>query len=478
MTLKKDINSLFEGYYKSDDCFRCAGKGSKIIHEPLYGTFEYKEHEIAIIDSAPVQRLKYIHQLGLAFQVFPGTRHTRFEHSIGVVNIVNRFLRFLAKEKLVNKCDINTIRLSACLHDIGHGPFSHISENVMRTFDIMKEEKRKNDFVGCSEHEILSYHMIKSKRFTEFLENIESEINIEEIPNYIIGRTTNPTENQYKADLINGQFDADKLDYITRDGYFSGLPISIDIDRLLFSASVDTTGGKRKIVLSPKGIGSVQQLLFDKVMLFSTVYQHQKLKAIDQMIQLAFEMIIDEGIEIFGKKIESPIDLLSIDDYQFLNLKSESLKLNELTASLKMRKVFCRSLVISPKTVTKKRNLSYFMSFQENPGKIKKLRTELAERIGGDCTKYDIAIEIPKQTPLKEAEQKVIRSGANEFIAPKDVFPSPQWLNIFSSHQWKAWIFAKDEFREKACQEGIELLEEKFELCFNEEAIKQCRINF
>jgi len=482
MGLERNVEKLLLDQYDSEKSLNPYVRGPKIIHEPLYGTFEYKEPEVAVLDSSPIQRLKYIHQLGLSYQIFPGARHTRFEHTIGVVNIASKFLRLLNKKGYLAVSDINTVRLSACLHDIGHGPFSHISENVMKIFPEMTEELNDEQFSNCKPHEILSYHIIKTKLFRDFLEDIQHRYNydfdVDEIANYIIGIPQEPEENQYKADLINGEFDSDKLDYITRDGYFSGLPISVDVDRLLFSVDVGRTpDGKKKIIMSPKGVGSLQQLLFDKVMLNSTVYHHHKLKAIDQMIQLAFEIIIDHEIPLNGITLKSPADLLKFDDYQILTLKTSHEKLNELISSLKKRHLFKRALVISPKTIEeeKKENLKDFIKLEERPEKIADLRKILAERIRGGCTEYDIAIEIPSHPALREASQEIIKFGEDDYRPSSDVFPAGGWLQVFSAHQWKAWIFSSERFKKDAQKRGIELFEEVFDLSFNEEAVKQCK---
>lgn len=479
--LEKNIGKLLEENFEtSPDCFNPNVRGSKIIHEPLYGTFEYKEQEIAVLDSFFGQRLKYIHQLGLSYQIFPGARHTRFEHTIGVVNTVAKFLRLLSKKHdYIKPSDINTIRLAGCLHDIGHGPFSHISENIMKLLPDMQKEMEKDLFSNCKPHEIISYYIIRSKIFNDFLNEIKDkcavEFDIEEIPNYIIGISSDPENNQYKADLINGEFDSDKLDYIARDGFFSGIPISVDIDRFLFSTDIDITpDGNRKIVLDTKGIQSLQQLLFDKVMLNSTVYNHHKLKAIDQMIQLVFERIIEKNIKINGFEIKNASDLIRFDDHQILNLQTDDEITNTLISSLKNRKIFKKALVISPKT-KECGTLNRFTKLEERLDEMITLRRELADNIG--CCPYDIAIESPEQPRSREVGPEIIRFGPGDFRPAEDVFPYNGWLNVFKKHQWNGWVFASDNNREKTMEEAIYLFEEKFRITFNQEAIKQANID-
>ncbi|CAD7775414.1 hypothetical protein FHEFKHOI_01769 [Candidatus Methanoperedenaceae archaeon GB50] len=282
---------------------------------------------MAVIDTHVVQRLKYISQLGPVYNVFPTARHTRFEHTLGVTITLNKMwnslsengsLSFLGTGSKPRKI-LSDLRMSAILHDIGHCPFSHVSEVVLMDFPQIESEIIK---LGAKPHEIFGHYMLKSGIFRDFFDDLNKEydvqIDIGKISGYILGVVENPTDEQFIADLINGQYDADKLDYITRDSDFSGVPLALGIDRLLLSLGIEdieTYEGKhKKLIIYEKGIMSLEQLLLAKIMLYSSIYHHQKVRALDHMIVSILRMIIDQEIEINGYEINSPIDLLKLDE--------------------------------------------------------------------------------------------------------------------------------------------------------------------
>ena len=193
-----------------------------------------------MIDSPLVQRLRYIHQTAFTYLVYPSANHTRFEHSLGVANIVSRICHSLQNKndtaEAIDVSNIRELRLAALLHDVGHGPFSHSSEIVMKNLPYVKEELKKDIFSPDKPHEMLSYYITNSDVFKEYLTMILTTyklpaVNIERIPDLIIGTMKEPEREGYLGDIINGPFDADKLDYISRDAHFSGIKMSYDLER-------------------------------------------------------------------------------------------------------------------------------------------------------------------------------------------------------------------------------------------------------
>ena len=488
MSLESKINHFMEETYGS--LLLSNIREPKVIHMANLGTHQFFEHEMAIIDTPIVQRLKCISQLGPVYNIFPTARHTRFEHTLGVTISVDKmwksisekgglsFLRDSEKKKIRSD-----LRISAILHDIGHCPFSHVSEVVLNDSPLIRTECDK---LNSNPHEVLGYYMLKSNVFKTFIEELTSEydviIDLDKISNYIIGKVDNPNEEQYIADFINGPFDADKLDYIIRDSEFSGVPLALGIDRLLLALDVDktktTTGEERKkLIVKEKGIMSIEQLLLAKVMLYSSIYHHQKVRAIDNMIISILRMVIDEKIEINGDIINSYVDLLKLDDYDLLKLSTDNQKINELCIQLKTRQTFKRCFVISPRTKEKgyENQFNNIISRSEYPSEIRLMNKELAERIGDGCTEFDVAFDLPKTPKLGETSQEIIKIG-NEFIALKKVFPEKDWLESYMANKWKGHIFANDKYRERACEEGKALLEDKFKIKFNEIAINEAKI--
>ena len=488
MSLESEINQFMNKTY--GDLLLSDIRGSKVIHMANLGTHHFFNHEIAIIDTPIVQRLKCISQLGPVFNVFPTARHTRFEHTLGVVISVDKmwksvsekanlsFLNNSEKEKI-----LSNLRISAILHDIGHCPFSHVSEIVLRDNPLIRTECYK---LKSNPHEVLGYYMLKSEVFKTFFEELTLEYNvtldIDKISNYIIGKVDNPNEEQYIADFINGQFDADKLDYIIRDSEFSGVPLGMGIDRLLLAFDIDKTQintgeERRKLIVQEKGIMSIEQLLLAKVMLYSSIYHHQKVRAIDNMIISILRMVIDEKIEINGDIINSHVDLLKLDDYDLLKLSTDNLQINKLCSQLKNRQTFKRCFVISPRTKEEgyEHQFDDIIKLSEYPSEIRELNRELAEIIGDGCTEFDVAFDLPETPKLGETSQEIIKIG-DEFISLRKVFPEKDWLERYMANKWKGHIFANDDYREKACEAGKALLEDKFRIKFNDRAISEAKI--
>ena len=493
MSYSDTINNFMDSNFKEIPVANISDP--KIIHLTNIGTHNFKRHEIALIDIPLMQRLKFISQLGPSFYVFPTARHSRFEHSLGVTILISQMFKSLSDNsqlKFLNNSNkdkiLDELRVASLLHDIGHGPFSHVSEVVMKEYssDLQSETLK----LGCKCHEAIGYHLIKSDAFQQFFDDISKYYNItfnpDEIANLIIGNVNNPEEEQYKADLLNGEFDADKLDYISRDSYFSGVQLALGIDRLLLSLGIEEistkNGNKRKLILTEKGIMAMEQIYIGKIMLNEAIYHHQKVRAIDQMIISLLRMILEKKPTINGEKIETSLDFLKLDDYDILKLQIKDEKITQLCKALKNRQTLKRALVISPKTVDlgddplKSNAFWNILKYGEFPRELWKLNRILADRIGNDCSEYDVAIDIPMPPELGETQHKIIKNRG-KFTTIKDIFPQKEWLDAYIANKWSGHIFAAEKYRVAAQKEGKELLEERFHIKFNENATKFAKIN-
>ena len=154
------------------------------------------------------------------------------------------------------------MRLAALFHDIGHGPFSHNSEEI---YGIMPHiEHLREIFPGAKPHEILGYLILTSPQFKTFCKMVgdtnKTDVNPEELAKYIVGQSGD-LEDPYKRELINGPFDADKLDYLFRDSHFSGLPMSVDLDRLFYTVRFGKAkDNMNRLLVTLSGSSSLKQL--------------------------------------------------------------------------------------------------------------------------------------------------------------------------------------------------------------------------
>ena len=171
------------------------------IIDPIHDFIRAYGTEITIIDNPIFQRLRRIRQLSGAHLVYPGAQHTRFEHSLGVMHIAGQAGQVLQEKGIVNSNDIENIRLAALLHDIGHGPFAHIFEEVLQ---------RKNK----ASHEEIGRDLILK---TEIGDDIsKSGFDKKLITKLAFG----DSKFQFMNEIISGALSADMMDYLLRDGYF------------------------------------------------------------------------------------------------------------------------------------------------------------------------------------------------------------------------------------------------------------------
>ena len=164
----------------------------KFIRDSVYGDINLNKFEVSIMDMPQFQRLRRIKQLGLISLIYPGANHTRFEHSIGTMNLGSK----LAEELELEKDEIELIRTSALLHDIGHGPFSHVSEGVLSV-----------------PHEKLTEYVIKNTSMKDLL---EEKFDVNEIVDIINGRG-------HLGPIVSGELDVDRMDYLLRDSHNTGV---------------------------------------------------------------------------------------------------------------------------------------------------------------------------------------------------------------------------------------------------------------
>jgi HD superfamily phosphohydrolase len=238
--------------------------------------------------------LHRIKQLGIIYTVYPGATHTRFSHSLGVYHTAKRMIGALLNHTLPVKITLEGVKAFLCaalLHDTGHFPFTHS----------LKE-------LPLLSHETLTGHLVTSNPIRAIL--TEGVGTSPEAVAAIVDTDIN-TENDeilFYRNLLSGVLDPDKLDYLTRDAYFCGIPYGIqDIDYVL---SRIMPHRRRGLSLRESGITAVENILFSKYLMFRSVYWHRTVRAATAMIKKALYLGLTEGVI-------SPDDLYSLDDATF-----------------------------------------------------------------------------------------------------------------------------------------------------------------
>ena len=229
----------------------------KIINDPLYGFIHVKSELIFDIISHPwFQRLRNIKQLGLTDLVYPGAVHTRFQHALGAMHLMGRVLdnlRFKGAE--ISGEEYEAAQLAVLLHDIGHGPFSHALEHSL---------------LAGVKHESISY-LLMSALNDEF--NGELDLTLR------IFRNSYPRK--FFFQLVSSQLDIDRLDYLNRDCFFSGVQEGrIGVDRIILMLQVH----EDQLVVEEKGIYSIENFLNARRLMYWQVYLHKTTVAAERML--------------------------------------------------------------------------------------------------------------------------------------------------------------------------------------------------
>ena len=291
------------------------------IRIPIYGFVHYDEKEEDIMNSFFFLRLRNIKQLSLTSYVYPGATHTRFEHSLGVMEIASKMFDSLLskpnyKEKIQNSLqgigiDLNTaktiLRLSALMHDVGHLPFSHSAEN-----SILPKGKK---------HEDVSVAVIVSQRDT--LEKLYSKEIIDAICQ-IIGNQPIISELKLLRNIISGSIDADRTDYLIRDSYHCGVDYgSFDYNRLIESLTVvDSSTDGLELSIDEDGVHALEALIMARYYMFAQVYFHKTRRIYDYYLRNFMQKWQSE----FGKDI---LNILNEDDVSvWQNLRMEAIDTN------------------------------------------------------------------------------------------------------------------------------------------------------
>ncbi|PIK13833.1 HD domain-containing protein [Halobacteriovorax sp. JY17] len=273
------------------------------VRDPVHGSIHILDEEIAIIQHDFFQRLRNIKQLGFSEYVFPGATHTRFIHSIGVMNIGDKAFDKLFKDKRNHKDFMKlkeTFKLACLLHDIGHAPLSHSTESVMPSLKELKiparflSEKDQNSNRQAT-HEDYTIKAIADSSFAESFTDVENSFGVERkfIADLIRGDTD---ESSYFTidgidyfgilhQLVSSELDCDRMDYLLRDSYFCGVSYgSYDLDWLLDNLEPAIINNKAYLGISERAVVTFDDFLLSRYHMFVMVYFHYRAVCLEQLL--------------------------------------------------------------------------------------------------------------------------------------------------------------------------------------------------
>jgi len=251
------------------------------IRDPVHGFIYRDSHERELIDTKVFQRLRSLHQLALAHLVYPGATHTRFDHSLGAFHVAGG----LAKALVQSDSDKRLVRLASLLHDIGHGPFSHVAEPIL---------KRHSSATALSGKEESKIHEMISAKIILENEELKRYLGDKEREN-IVGLLEGTFGDTYLHEMVSGPIDADKQDYLLRDSHFTGVKYGIyDQERLRNTLRVHEDNDERVLAISIDGLHTLEQFVLAKYYMTTQVYRHRIRLITDQMIERAISLGIEE----------------------------------------------------------------------------------------------------------------------------------------------------------------------------------------
>jgi len=263
------------------------------LKDPVHGYVYITEQEKEIIDSFPVQRLHRLRQLAGAEYVYPGANHTRFEHSVGVMYLAGRVTENSNISQRISKDEAEMVRIAALLHDVGHGPFSHVFEHLL------DKELGKT-------HEDMTKWILTKSELKDELHKIG--YNPEEIGKLAIGTLHKP-QKAFLDQIISSSVDVDKLDFVVRDTHHTGAEYGyIDIFRLIHALDILD----ENLAVDLGALSALESLIIARIESFKSIYFHRVGRAAQIMLATAMEKADNElGLTRF----KTPDEYLAMDDY-------------------------------------------------------------------------------------------------------------------------------------------------------------------
>lgn len=239
----------------------------EIVRDPLWNNIRVDPFAMRLLDTPVVQRLRYVRQLGLAYLVYPGATHSRFEHALGTYHLARRTLALLGEREDLATLGVDAaadVRAAALLHDVGHYPFSHALEEI-----------------GAVHHEQVAAPLITGGVIADCLREGLGPDAPARVIDLITGASASPLQG-----LISGSLDLDKIEYLKRDALMCGVPYGeIDVDRLTHSLVLldDPDTGRRTLGVAEKGLAALESLLFAKYQMYRNVYWHHAVRSATAM---------------------------------------------------------------------------------------------------------------------------------------------------------------------------------------------------
>jgi len=407
------------------------------IKDPVHGYVYITKVEKEIIDSFPVQRLRRLRQLAGTEYVYPGANHTRFEHSIGVMYLAGLLAENPYLSQHLSEDEAQTIRIAALLHDVGHGPFSHIFEHLLEKF-LQKT------------HEDINVWVIQDSELKEVISGLG--YNPTEVAKLSVGWLNKPRK-VFMDQIIRSAVDADKLDFVVRDTYHTGAEYGyVDIFRLIQTLDVLD----ENLAVDLGALSALESFMLARVESFKSIYFHRVARSAQIMTAMAMEEAKDElGLIDF----RTPEEYLALDDYTVWAMLKKSEKSRRIIENLERRRLlkcaYDQTFYVRDKTISR------IFSVEE-------IRNQLRDQIASEAgvKPESVIIDVPTLPSVPYRHSVLLEPmEIPVFYKTREGEKIPQRLSDISGifEVLKGFInilrvYTEDEFRERVGKAAAKLL--------------------
>lgn len=373
------------------------------IRDPIHGYIEIRPSIQQLLDTKIVQRLRDVKQLGWTNLVYPGANHTRFEHSLGTYYLAGRLAAGLSEQER------DEIEVAALLHDVGHGPYSHDCEDVIEKYTRRDHADVKFLLDRPEIASILDTHGMKPATIAA---HIKGETRI--------------------GQIVNGTLDVDRMDYIIRDAYYTGVSYGIvDVEHLLRHLGFHDN----LLVLTQRGLKSAEALLMSRFLMYPSVYNHHVGRIAGAMFVNALEVAIDSGAL-------NPFEMQQMDDYEInVLMRGMTGYPAEIIRRLNRRELFKRALYVGFDSVDR--------SIVRYTNARREIEAEIA-RIAGIDKGY-VLVDIPKVPEFKERNMKVLTDN-DQLKYLDSVSNLARIMESSYTDDWRMGVYTLPEYRERVGQ--------------------------
>lgn len=394
-----------------------------VIRDPIHGYIELDDGAVAVIDTAEMQRLRRIRQLGFSYLVYPGANHTRFEHSLGTYHLMNVLLDTLEVKKEEEK----ELLVASLIHDVGHGPYSHAMEPVIKKFTGRSHEDIE-DLLFTQDAEAEP----SAACVAEVLE--EQRLDKRKILEHIKGK--NEGDARELSKILNGEIDVDKMDYLVRDSYYTGVAYGV-VDNIRLIRGLDFVNGS--LVITAKGVLPAEYLLFSRFLMYPTVYAHHTSRIAQLMFLKAVVHFIDSKSEDYRRQYARA--LRTMDDSEInIALRNAEGYPKEIIERINERRLFKRAVYTG---ITELRAGAAEELTDER--RLRDVEEEISKRAGVDEKYVIVDFQGQKEEELKESAAKVFFGDACRSL--REVSSLVSMLSRVFRENYKLGVYTLEKYR-------------------------------